>query len=189
MSTYVLNNHFVTSLEIILEIFTNKKRNKRVKGPLEWNRYMTGLSLHINLWSTAFAAAPVSRNRTQSQISVLWICCGQVASMEAKYNTRSWCVPHMFRLIFLSWLEEPLMEKPSPESVQQLGIWVCEFLNGNGELWRTRIIINSGWTGRGNKVIQANFCSTNTSQCKPERASQSAQRKEAEKTEDSLRTM
>lgn len=87
VSTFVLNNLFVTSLEIILKIFTNKKRNKRVKGPLEWNRYMTGLSLHINLWSTAFAAAPVSRNRTQSQISVLWICCGQVASMEAKYNT------------------------------------------------------------------------------------------------------
>lgn len=116
-------------------------------------------------------------------------CCEYVVvrlpQVKAKYNTWSWCVLHMFRLIFLSWPEEPLMEKPSPESVQQLAIWICEFLNVppvNGELWRTRIIINTGWTGRGNKVIQANFCSTNTSQCKPVRASQSAQRKEAGKT-------
>lgn len=122
---------------------------------------------------------------TQSQISVLWICCGQGASMTAKYNTWSWCVLHMFRLLFLSWLEQPLLEKPSPESLQQSGIWFCEFSNippGNSWLWRTRIIINTDWTGRGNKVIRANFCFTNTSQHQPMRDSQSMRRKETEKT-------
>lgn len=144
------------------------------------------------MWSTTLVAAPVSHNRSQSQISVFWICCGQVASMMAKYNTWSWCVLHMCRLLFLSWVEQPVMEKPSPESLQQWGIRIYEFLNvprGNGWLWRTRIIINAGWTGRGNKVIQADFGFTNTSQRKPMRASRSVQRKETEKTKRIQRTI
>ncbi len=38
------------------------------------------------------------------------------------------------------------------------GIWIWKFLNippGNSGVWKTGVIINIGWTGRGNEVTQA----------------------------------
>lgn len=51
-----------------------------------------------------------------------------------------------------------MLEKPSAESLWRIGIWIWEFLNtppGNSRVFKTGVIINIGWTGRGNEVTKA----------------------------------